>query len=85
MAFDCIRQLFRRKWPFKYYLISGFDYKTFLEIDKKSQFFLTYAKHNTLDMKYTVFGKMIDGDETLDAIEKVLIDPKVFVPTELRL
>ena len=43
----------------------------------KSQFFLTYAKHNTLDMKYTVFGKMIDGEETLDAIEKVLIDPKV--------
>ena len=28
-------------------------------------------------MKYTIFGKMIDGEETLDAIEKVLIDPKV--------
>ena len=49
----------------------------FVKNKKKSQFFLTYAKHNTLDMKYTVFGKMIDGDETLDAIEKVLIDPKV--------
>ena len=43
----------------------------------KSQFFITYAKHNSLDMKYTIFGKMIDGEETLDAIEKVLIDPKV--------
>ena len=29
-------------------------------------------------MKYTIFGRMIDGDETLDAIEKVLIDPKGF-------
>ena len=32
-------------------------------------------------MKYTIFGRMIDGDETLDAIEKVLIDPKTFRPT----
>jgi len=47
----------------------------------KSQFFLTYAKHPSLDMKYTIFGRMIDGDETLDAIEKVLIDPKTFRPT----
>ena len=32
-------------------------------------------------MKYAIFGRMIDGDETLDAIEKVLIDPKTFRPT----
>ena len=44
----------------------------------------TLQQHNTLDMKYTVFGKMIDGDETLDAIEKVLINPKVKKLTDFR-
>ncbi|KAI8828046.1 peptidyl-prolyl cis-trans isomerase-like 3 [Chytriomyces cf. hyalinus JEL632] len=40
----------------------------------KSQFFITYAKHPHLDSKYTVFGKVIDGMDTLDAIEKVPVD-----------
>ena len=34
-----------------------------------SQFFITYAKHTSLDAKYTIFGKMIDGFETLDKLE----------------
>lgn len=35
-----------------------------------SQFFITYAKQPHLDLKYTIFGKVIDGFETLDEIEK---------------
>ena len=36
-----------------------------------SQFFITYAKQPHLDMKYTVFGKVIDGFDTLDTLEKI--------------
>ena len=35
-----------------------------------SQFFITYTKLSSLDGKYTVFGKVIDGLETLDKLEK---------------
>lgn len=35
-----------------------------------SQFFITYSKQSALDGKYTIFGKLIDGFETLDKIEK---------------
>merc|ERR1719285_1369326 len=31
-----------------------------------SQWFLTYAPQPSLDLKYTVFGKVIDGWDTLD-------------------
>jgi len=41
-----------------------------------SQFFITYAKHPHLDNNYTVFGKVIDGFETLDAMERVPVDAK---------
>jgi len=43
----------------------------------KSQFFITYAKQSHLDSKYTIFGKVIDGqDSTLDAMERVPVDNK---------
>jgi len=41
-----------------------------------SQFFLTYAKHPHLDNNYSVFGKVIDGWETLDSIERVPCNDK---------
>eukprot|EP01135_Chromosphaera_perkinsii_P000810 Nk52_evm98s151 gene=Nk52_evmTU98s151 len=41
-----------------------------------SQFFITYGKQPSLDMKYMVFGKVIDGFEVLDALEKVPVDGK---------
>lgn len=41
-----------------------------------SQFFITYAKQSHLDNKYTVFGKVIDGLETLDALERMQVDDK---------
>ncbi|XP_067946938.1 peptidyl-prolyl cis-trans isomerase-like 3 isoform X2 [Watersipora subatra] len=41
-----------------------------------SQFFITYDKHPSLDLKYTVFGRVIDGMETLDELEKQPVDKK---------
>ncbi|CDW77725.1 peptidyl-prolyl cis-trans isomerase [Stylonychia lemnae] len=34
-----------------------------------SQFFITYAKQTSLDGKYTIFGKLIDGFDTLEKLE----------------
>uniref|UniRef100_A0A3B4Y1H2 Peptidyl-prolyl cis-trans isomerase n=1 Tax=Seriola lalandi dorsalis TaxID=1841481 RepID=A0A3B4Y1H2_SERLL len=51
-----------------------------------SQFFFTYAKQPHLDMKYTAFGKIIDGLETLDELEKLPVNEKTFRPlTETRI
>lgn len=41
-----------------------------------SQFFITYGAQPSLDLKYTVFGKVIDGFDTLDQLEKVPVNPK---------
>jgi len=45
-----------------------------------SQFFITYAKQLHLDLKYTVFGRVIDGMETLDELEKLPVNEKNFRP-----
>ena len=51
-----------------------------------SQFFITYAKQAHLDMKYTIFGKVIDGFEVLDDLEKVPVNGKNYKPIkEVRL
>jgi len=43
----------------------------------KSQFFITYAKQAHLDSKYTIFGKVIDGqDSTLDVMERLPVNNK---------
>ena len=34
-----------------------------------SQFFITYGAHESLDNKYTIFGRLIDGFATLDKLE----------------
>jgi peptidyl-prolyl cis-trans isomerase-like 3 len=41
-----------------------------------SQFFVTFAPQPTLDGKNTVFGRVIDGLDTLSKIEKVKVDGK---------
>lgn len=41
-----------------------------------SQFFITYKKHEHLDGKFTVFGKVIAGIEVLDDIERVKVNEK---------
>eukprot|EP00611_Tribonema_gayanum_P015498 TRINITY_DN27359_c0_g1_i1.p1 TRINITY_DN27359_c0_g1~~TRINITY_DN27359_c0_g1_i1.p1 ORF type:complete len:175 (+),score=26.85 TRINITY_DN27359_c0_g1_i1:44-526(+) len=42
----------------------------------RSQFFFTYSKQAHLNNVYTVFGKIIDGWDTLDAMEKVPVGKK---------
>ena len=39
-----------------------------------SQFFITYGKHATLDNKFTIFGHLVDGFQTLDLLEKEPVD-----------
>lgn len=41
-----------------------------------SQFFITFAAQPSLDGKNTVFGKLLEGDETLDKIEELEVDKK---------
>ncbi|XP_071489253.1 peptidyl-prolyl cis-trans isomerase-like 3 [Diadema antillarum] len=45
-----------------------------------SQFFITYAKQPHLDMKYTIIGKVIDGLEALDELERLPVNEKNFRP-----
>ncbi|KAI8910826.1 cyclophilin-like domain-containing protein [Gorgonomyces haynaldii] len=42
----------------------------------ESQFFITFGKQTHLDGKYTVFGKLIDGFDTLELIENQPVDAK---------
>ena len=51
----------------------------------RSQFFITYDKQPHLNNKYTVFGRVIDGQETLDAMEKVPVGKKDRPLTEIKL
>ncbi|KAL7068371.1 peptidyl-prolyl cis-trans isomerase, cyclophilin-type family protein [Cryptosporidium serpentis] len=46
-----------------------------------SQFFITYSKQPHLNGEFVVFGKLIDGFDTLDKIEKCVVDDK-FKPIE---
>jgi len=50
-----------------------------------SQFFITYAKHPHLDNNYSVFGKVIDGFDTLDALERCQVNDKHRPLSEIRL
>jgi len=46
----------------------------------KSQFYITYAKKTHLDNKFTVFGHLIGGDETLTLMEKIPVDNETKKP-----
>ncbi|KAF4527364.1 hypothetical protein B566_EDAN001143 [Ephemera danica] len=51
-----------------------------------SQFFMAYGPQPHLDLKFTIFGKVIDGLETLDELEKMPVNPKNFRPlTDIRI
>lgn len=39
-----------------------------------SQFFITYSRLPSLNKKYTVFGRVIDGFEALDLMEREPVD-----------
>ncbi|EKX53642.1 hypothetical protein GUITHDRAFT_150241 [Guillardia theta CCMP2712] len=50
-----------------------------------SQFFISYTKLPHLNMKYPLFGKVISGWETLDAMEKVPVGAKDRPVEEIKL
>ncbi|XP_048006057.1 peptidyl-prolyl cis-trans isomerase-like 3 [Leguminivora glycinivorella] len=45
-----------------------------------SQFFITYGEQPHLDLKYTLFGRVLDGFEALDDLEKMAVNPKTYKP-----
>jgi peptidyl-prolyl cis-trans isomerase-like 3 len=50
------------------------------------QFFITYGKQPSLDGKYSIFGRVIDGaDSTLDLLERVPVNEKNRPTKEVRL
>ena len=49
----------------------------------RSQFFLTFAPQPHLNDKYSVFGHLVDGFETLDALEKLPVGKKHRPVTEV--
>lgn len=42
----------------------------------QAQFFITYRAQPSLDRKYTVFGHVIHGMDTLDRMEKAEVNEK---------
>nr|CAH7719521.1 unnamed protein product [Callosobruchus chinensis] len=50
------------------------------EFKEQLKFFITYGAQPHLDLKYTIFGRVIDGLDTLDELEKVPVNPKNFRP-----
>lgn len=51
----------------------------------RAQFFITYGKQPHLNGKYTIIGRVIDGFETLDAMERVPSGKKDKPLTEITL
>jgi len=51
----------------------------------RAQFFITYGKQPHLNNKYTVVGRVIDGFEALDAMERVPVGKKDRPLTEVKL
>lgn len=51
----------------------------------KSQFFITYKEHPHLDLKYTIFGKVIDGFDVLEELETQKVDAKYRPVVEQRI
>ena len=50
-----------------------------------SQFFICYSSQPHLNNKYTIFGQVIDGFETLDAIEKIPVGNKNKPLTDIKI
>jgi len=50
-----------------------------------SQFFITYAKHSHLNNNYTILGRVIEGLEALDVMEREPVDAKDRPLNEIKL
>jgi len=58
---------------------NGFSTLTYSAISyltpRRSQFYLTFKSTPHLDKKHTVFGKLVGGDDVLDALENLPVKP----------
>ena len=48
-----------------------------------SQFYLTFKAAPHLDKKHTVFGKLVGGEEVLDALESLPVKPGTDRPAKM--
>lgn len=49
----------------------------------RSQFYITFGATPHLDKKHTVFGKLVGGEDVLDALEKIPVKPGTDRPAKL--
>lgn len=59
---------------------------TFLSVLREvcsSQFYLTFKAVAHLDNKHTVFGKLVGGEDVLDALEKLPVKPGTDRPAKM--
>jgi peptidyl-prolyl cis-trans isomerase-like protein 2 len=49
----------------------------------RSQFYFTFKAAPHLDKKHTVFGKLVGGEDVLDALEKIPVKPGTDRPAKL--
>jgi len=52
-------------------------------IPPSSQFYLTFRATPNLDKKHTVFGKLVGGEDVLDALEKIPVKPGTDRPSKI--
>lgn len=50
-----------------------------------SQFFITYSKQSQLNRSYTVFGRVIDGFESVDLMEREPVDSNDLPLNEIKI
>lgn len=48
----------------------------------RSQFFVTFKATPHLEKKHTVFGKLVGGEEVLDALEAIPVKPNTERPAK---
>lgn len=49
----------------------------------RSQFYITFKAAAHLDKKHTVFGKLVGGEDVLDALEKLPVKPGTDRPAKV--
>lgn len=74
-------------WPTKVPTPTGESLYTFSSnihpICFRSQFYITFTAASHLDKKHTVFGKLVGGEDVLDALEKIPVKPGTERPAKL--